>query len=112
MRKPKRIEVRKLFDSHLRMDEISGSAEDVYKVFKDAEQRLLDAGFLRVEFCVNYAYDVSTIDAIATRPETDKEYKKRIEAMAAERKKKIDDKVEKEAAQRELYEQLKKKFEK
>ena len=118
MRRRRKLEVCTTVPDVVPLSELEGSAEVIARTFKDVERQLIsesgavDKDRTRVRFTIGGDCESTMIDAVVTRLETDKEYEKRLKREAEARMKADAAKAENETAQRELYERLKKKFEK
>jgi len=110
MSRPQKQEVVKRIQSHVDLLDLEGSAEEIFKVLKDAEKEIIDKGFHSVRFNVENDYDSSYLGVEAVRMETDAEYARRLirERDARAKKKKM--KARKEETELQLYGCLKKKF--
>jgi hypothetical protein len=92
--------------------DFTGKIEDLMKRLADIKSEHPDHKDFEIESEWGGNDGPDIFNLIAYRLETDKEFEKRIKAKKAQREKKASEKAKAEAEERELYEDLKKKFEK
>jgi hypothetical protein len=104
-----RLWIKEVIESDL---DFSGSIDDLMKRFEEIKSQYPDHKDFEILREWKGWDEGDGHNLYASRLETDKEFEKRIKAKKAEREKKASEKAKAEADERELYEDLKKKFEK
>lgn len=106
---PERITRKDLLDS-MSLSLFNGKIEDVItglRVFQVAHTAL---GYFDIELSVDYDYEDTDVYAYGYRNETDLEYEERTKRDAENEAKRKEVLAKQDAAEREMYEKLKRKF--
>ena len=94
----------------LYLSSIEGPIENVMNRLIGFKQDKESEGYFNIRFHIEYSYEDVELEVRGDREETDEEYAARMESMKKAEEKKKADAAKKEAADRALYEELKRKF--
>lgn len=110
MAKPKRKTIREEIKHVLDLYDLEGNIDRAIDQLRDTKQHCEAHGYTDIRIDVCEGYSDTSIEVWGTRPETDKEYNRRVKQERAKRAKAKADKLEIEKAERKKLRELAKKY--